>query len=58
MNNVERLLRKQGGSGSNSHENVAYYLICGGDHDSVNCFQVEQVHNINNYNLPPQNNSF
>ena len=54
MDNVERLPSKQGGSGSNSHVSVAYCSTCGGNHDSANCFHMKQVHNVNNYNRPPQ----
>ena len=58
IDNIERLLSKEGGNSLNSHVSVAYCSTCGGNHDSANCFHMEQVHNVNNYNWPPQNNNF
>ena len=58
MDNVESLLSKQGKNCSNSHVSVAYCSICDGNHDSANCFHVEQIHNVNSYNRPLQNNPF
>ena len=58
MDSVERLSSKQRRSGSNSNVSVVYCSVCGDNHDSTNYFHVEQVHNVNNYNRPPQNISF
>ncbi|XP_071939988.1 uncharacterized protein [Coffea arabica] len=59
MNNVMKLLSKQGGAGpSSSNAHVACCSICGGEHDTNECVDSEQVQFINNYNRNAPNNPY
>nr|XP_027071853.1 uncharacterized protein LOC113696672 [Coffea arabica] len=59
MNNVMKLLSRQGGVGpSSSNAHVACCSICGGEHDTNECVNSEQVQFINNYNRNAQNNPY
>ncbi|XP_071925471.1 uncharacterized protein [Coffea arabica] len=59
MNNVMKLLSRQGGVGpSSSNAHVACCSICGGEHDTNECVDSEQVQFVNNYNRNAQNNPY
>nr|XP_027068325.1 uncharacterized protein LOC113693813 [Coffea arabica] len=59
MNNVMKLLSRQGGVGpSSSNAHVACCSICGGEHDTNECVDFEQVQFVNNYNRNAQNNPY
>nr|XP_027067481.1 uncharacterized protein LOC113693100 [Coffea arabica] len=59
MNNVMKLLSRQSGVGpSSSNAHVACCSICGGEHDTNECVDSEQVQFVNNYNRNAQNNPY
>ncbi|XP_071939213.1 uncharacterized protein [Coffea arabica] len=59
MNNVMKLLNRQGGvSPSSSNAHAACCSICGGEHDTNECVDSEQVQFVNNYNRNAQNNPY
>nr|XP_027124403.1 uncharacterized protein LOC113741122 [Coffea arabica] len=59
MNNVMKLLSRQGGVGpSASNAHIACCSLCGGEHDTNECVDSEQVQFVNNYNRNAQNNPY
>ncbi|XP_071924761.1 uncharacterized protein [Coffea arabica] len=59
MNNVVKLLNRQAGVGSSSsNAHVACCSVCGGEHDTNDCVDFEQVQFVNNYNRNAQNNPY
>ena len=60
MNNMMQILRRQikCSPSSSSNVHVAYCSICGGEHDSNECVDVEQDQFVNNYNRNAQNNLY
>nr|XP_027083493.1 uncharacterized protein LOC113705783 [Coffea arabica]XP_027083494.1 uncharacterized protein LOC113705784 [Coffea arabica] len=54
-----KLLSRQGGIGpSSSNAHVACCSICGGEHDTNECVDSEQVQFVNNYNRNAPNNPY
>ena len=51
MNNVVKLLNRQIGVGLSSSSNVYVTCsTCGGEHDTNECVDFEQIQFVNNYN--------
>mgnify|MGYP004721047463 CR=1 FL=1 len=60
MNNVIKLFSKQVGVGLSfsSNASVSCCAIYGGEHDTNECVDFEQVQIVNNYNWMSQNNPY
>ena len=59
MNNVVKLLTRQIGVGPSSSSNVYVTCsTCGGEHDTNECVDFEQIQFVNNYNWNAQNNPY
>ena len=58
IDNVVKMLNKQGEIGSSSTISIASCTLCGGNYDDTNCVNFEQIQYVNNFSCPTQNDPY